>query len=158
MHFNYPYERPYVWWILKKYPWSTDIFMFIPFGIFSMLYDYQRPYVYSFCKIFQALCLFPVLHLLLTLEYEKWRNYWITFTSESILHFFQNERYQNGRAQPMGMYCSSWHDHLWSVKKKSHTNKSNIHIMITVMDYHFRVYKIMLIIFQVNIHLLHTPI
>ena len=26
-------------------------------------------------------------------------------------------------------YISSWHDHLWSVKKKFHTNKSNIHII-----------------------------
>ena len=29
-----------------------------------MPYDYSRPYVYSFCQIIQALCLFPALEVL----------------------------------------------------------------------------------------------
>ena len=32
---------------------------------------YLRPYVYSFCQIFQALRLFPTLRLLGTLEYSE---------------------------------------------------------------------------------------
>ena len=37
--------------------------------IYSIGHVYLRPYVYSFRQIFQALCLFPALRLLRTLEY-----------------------------------------------------------------------------------------
>ena len=34
-----------------------------------MLCIYSRPNIYHFCQIFQALCLYPTLRLLRTLEY-----------------------------------------------------------------------------------------
>ena len=37
--------------------------------IYYIGHVYLRPYVYSFCQIFQALRLFPALRLLRTLEY-----------------------------------------------------------------------------------------
>ena len=39
--------------------------------IYYIGYVYLRPYVYSFCRIFQALCLFPALRLLRTQEQRK---------------------------------------------------------------------------------------
>ena len=50
--------------------------------IYYMGHVYLRPYVYYFCQIFQALCLFPALRLFLRLEYSPLNSAQLNFSSE----------------------------------------------------------------------------
>ena len=59
--------------------------------IYYIGHVYLRPYVYSFCQIFQALRLFPALRLLRTLEYVLY----------CVVHIFNQSRQE--RAPPFEM-------------------------------------------------------
>ena len=63
--------RPY---LLIFFPWATDIYkfsMFIQGPIFIIFAKSSKPYVYSFCQNFQALCLFSTLFLFWTVHFEN---------------------------------------------------------------------------------------
>ena len=56
----------------RPYGLIRDYIKVIQMVIYYIGHVCLRPYVYSFCQIFQALCLFPALRLLGTLEQLIW--------------------------------------------------------------------------------------